>query len=660
LHITHPALLLLIALLPLFAVLALLVTRLRSRQWTAFVADRLRPALLKADSPLPRWLSLAALLAAALCLIIALSRPYANLGSRTEKIMGRNVIIAIDLSRSMRVADVKPDRLSQAKIIGFELIESLPNERIGLIGFAGNAALSAPLTVDHAAVRETLEQMDESWVTLGGTNLTKTIQLAVETFRETGQRNNALVILSDGEKHEKNIDDAIQAARQAGVRIIAIGIGTEDGDYVPNKDFPGNRMVGRDGKPILSSLHKDVLSRIATETNGTFATAGAGSHIPTLVRNAINRIEAFEIEGRERAIRIEFYQWLTFPAVLLLILSIVTGTRWRKITTSPLASTALILIATSTLLPAATEADARKALLSGDHPRASSLYQKLAAAAKSSKRKAAFHLAAAISAYHADNLPAAQLSFSKAILSPNPAVVRNAHFGYGNSLFQQGWKRIFNARYPAPSEEPPTMSSFDDAVRTLLRGSPDQESSIVPQIEFIVQSWTDAIRHFNSAIALDPQNPDTLRNRDLTFTYLKRLAELIKEDEQQARESLPEPTPEPQPDENQGNEGQSEGDDKKDDNKNDGKNPDGSPEQSQNPDNPAGDPENRDGNPDPNQPPKQRKDPGESDPSSGKAKPRPDESPEDHARRQLKESADLERGPLTPGRREFMPPEKDW
>lgn len=653
--LAHPIWLLLLALLPVLAVTAWLTARLRKRQWTAFVADRLRPSLFKGSSPLPRWFALISLLVAAACLIIALTRPIADGGSRTEKIMGRNVFIALDLSRSMRVSDVKPDRLSQAKIISYELMDAMPNERIGLIGFAGDAYLCAPLTIDHAAVRETIDQMDESWATLGGTNLTKTVQLAVETLRETGQRNNALILLSDGEKHEKNLDDAIQAARQAGVFIIAIGIGTENGDYVPNTDFPSNRMVDRSGNPVLSRLQKDVLTRLATETNGIYTTAGSGTHIPTLVRSAIDRLEAFEIEGRERAIKVEFYQWLTFPAVLFLMFSILSGTRWRKVAATP--ATALLLLACCTLpLPAASADDALQALQSGDHARAAELYQNLAENTGSDKRRAGFHLGEAIAAYRAGDLLTAQRAYSQALLSPDPAVNRQAHLGYGNALFQEGWKRFFNTLHPTESDKAPEMSAFDETVRSLLRSEPADGSSPSNKIMFVIKNWTDAVRHYETALATDSSLTEATTNRDLTLRYLTRLAELLKEEEELTQQSLPEPEPSPNPNDGEGDDDESEGDgdgEKKKDGS--GKNGDEDPEGT--PRDPSDDPENSDDEPDPDRP--NRGKPSESD-DPPKSKPRADESPEDHARRQLKENADLERGPLTPGRREFSSPEKDW
>jgi Ca-activated chloride channel homolog len=168
-----------LVLLPLLGVGAIAVAALlRSKQWSSFVAPAAARRAAETRQPLPRWFALGFLLAACAALIVALARPQGDAGTRTEKTLGRNVLIALDLSRSMRVADVKPDRLAQAKMVIYELLEAMPNERIGLIGFAGSAYLYAPLTVDHGAVRETVEQIDETWATLGGSNLAAAISLA--------------------------------------------------------------------------------------------------------------------------------------------------------------------------------------------------------------------------------------------------------------------------------------------------------------------------------------------------------------------------------------------------------------------------------------------------------------------------------------------------
>ena len=126
-HFADPAWLMLLVLLPLLATTTLLVARLRRKQWHAFVAPRLRQILLRRSSPLPRWLAIIFLVAAAATLIVALARPQGDATTHTEKSIGRNVLVALDLSRSMRVKDVKPDRLAQAKVITYELLDALPN-----------------------------------------------------------------------------------------------------------------------------------------------------------------------------------------------------------------------------------------------------------------------------------------------------------------------------------------------------------------------------------------------------------------------------------------------------------------------------------------------------------------------------------------------------
>ena len=166
---------------------------------------------------------------------------------------------------------------------------------------------------------------------LGGSDLASAVHLAIETLKKTGQKNNALVILSDGEKHEGDLDDMIAEAERSGVYILAIGVGTEDGDYVPNPDFPGNRMVDRSGKPVISRLQPDVMRKLAAETKGRYAVAGTGMDIPAMVKSAIKDLDAFEMEGRERRVSIEFYQWLVLPAIVFLFGSILAGTRWRGV-----------------------------------------------------------------------------------------------------------------------------------------------------------------------------------------------------------------------------------------------------------------------------------------------------------------------------------------
>src|SRR5690606_29478100 len=126
----------------------------------------------------------------------------------------------------------------------------------------------------------------------------------------------------------------ISEAERSGVYIVSIGVGTEDGGFVPNKAYPGDRMVDRAGKPVISRLQPDVLRKLAEDTKGRFTMAGSGVDIPAIANSVVKDLDAFEMEGRERRVSIEFYQWLMLPAVLFLIASIVAGTRWKSVTTT--------------------------------------------------------------------------------------------------------------------------------------------------------------------------------------------------------------------------------------------------------------------------------------------------------------------------------------
>ena len=649
----QPAWLVLLVLLPLLGAGALGVARLRKNQWAAFVAPRLRGMLLKHGSPLPKWFALSFLLAACAAVIIALARPQGDDGTRTEKMLGRNLLIALDLSRSMRVRDVKPDRLAQAKMVIYELLDAMPNERIGLIGFAGTSYIYAPLTVDHAAVRETVEQMDETWVPLGGSNLASAVRLGTETLKKTGQKNNALVLLSDGEKNEGDLDPMITEAEKAGVYILAVCVGTEDGDYVPNADAPGGRVMDRGRHQVISRIQPDVMRKLATETKGRYAQAGTGMDIPAMVKSAIKDLDAFEMEGRERRTYIEFYQWLVLPAIVFMLGSIIAGTRWRSVH-------AAVLTACVFLAPQAARADgvsaAKDALREKHYAEARDAYRKLAEGSLLPGRTARFRLGEGTAAYRAGDFKQARGAFSGALQSGEPEVLANGHTGMGNTLFQLGWQGLSGETYPKDPARLPDLEKFDAMVKerlAKLRESADPaqaDAGGYARMDALITNWADSIRHYASALAVEPSNTAARNNRTTAMIYFKRLQDLLEEDKQQSEQAMPQPQP------GEGKPEKGEGDPK---NKQDGK--DGDDKGSKVPgDKGQGEDEKQDAAGDKKDKTEDKTGDKKDDKEADKGKNDPDETPEERARRILKENADLEKGPLTPGRREFRPAEKDW
>ena len=646
-NLAHPAWLFALTLPLILAVLAVVITRLRRSQWQAFAADRLRPILIKRRSPVVRWISFSLLLLACISLVIALTRPHEKAGTREEKILSRNVLIALDLSRSMRVQDVKPDRLSRAKIAIYELLEELPNERVGIIGFAGSAYVYAPLTVDHAAVRQTVEQIDENWATLGGSNLKDAVELAIDTLKKTGQKQNALVIFSDGEKHDGSLDDIASEAKLAGVNILAIGIGTENGDYVPNADFPGNRMVDENGQPVISRLQPEVLRNLAEATNGKYAAAGSGDDIASLVKNSIKELDAFEMEGSQREVTIDYYQWFLLPAIVFLFASIIIGTRWRGVGK---AAAALAIF----LMPGPSHADdakdAARFLLEKNFTAAAQTYRKLAKESQSSNLRSRYHLGDGIASLRGGSFKSARSAFSKSLDANNPDVLAEAHLGMANSLFQLGWFELSGYAYPQDPKSSPDMAQFDQLVRTRLKKlAAAKEDGEMEKIEALITNWTDAVRHCDSAISKMPANNAATNNRQMTITYLKRLRELLEEEKEKTEQNMPMPQPggegESQPDEGDGDpDEKQDGDQQNKDSKSPGDKGDEKREK-------------KDGSN--GKEPKPKDDSGKGK-NKGENPEDPNETPEKRARRILKDSADLEKGPLTPGQVEFNPPAKDW
>jgi Ca-activated chloride channel family protein len=645
-NLEYPAWLLVWIAVPILAVCAVMAGRFGKRPWQAFAAERLRAKLIKKDHPLPRWMALGMILAAISALAFAMARPQGDAGTKTERTTGRNIMIALDLSRSMRVQDVKPDRLAQAKIVIYELLESMKNDRVGLIAFAGTPFLNAPLTIDHGAVRETVEQIDEQWMPTGGSDIAAAVRLATRTLKETGQKSNALVLISDGEENEGELDSIIADAESSGVTIIAIGVGTEDGGFVPHPDFTGG-LVDSAGNRILSRLQPDVLRKLANETGGRYVIAGRGADIPGMVRAATEGLDAFEMEGGKRRIVIEFFQWALLPAILFLAAAIVVGTRWRG-----LASASAALVIFSAQADADLAKDAGRAFSEERFDEARDAYRALADEKVSGDKASRFRLGEGIAAYEAQDYRGARSAYSAALLAEEAKVAGKGHEGMGNTLFQLGWMGLSGSRYPV-GEEVPDMAKFDELVREQLKRMEESElpesgeTNEFIRIDSIILNWADAIRHYRSAQVKNPDSETARRNEELAMGYLVRLKELLEEEKDQTEgeitqmeQAQPQPGDGP-PQEGEPGEGKGDGEPQEDGEGAEGEEP--------------GD-KGKGGDKDPEEGDK-GKEPDEND-SKGEAD--PNETPEERARRILSENADLQKGPLTPGRREFRNPEKDW
>jgi Ca-activated chloride channel family protein len=273
----RPELLWLLLLLPVLAGGLLVVASRRRRALERFAGGTAHRCRFLDEVSFHRRAAKAMLwLLAAGAAIVAVARP--QWGTRLEPITrtGIDVVIAIDTSRSMAAEDVPPNRLGQAVHAANSLVSRLAGNRVALITFAGRATLICPLTVDHGAAKLFLDTVEIDSAPVPGTAVAEALRVGLRAFGEVeagASRTRAIVLFSDGEDHEGEIDDALASLKRAGVAVYAVGTGTARGGPIPVKDRHGN--VGgykkdREGRVVTTRLDEEALGHVALATDGRY------------------------------------------------------------------------------------------------------------------------------------------------------------------------------------------------------------------------------------------------------------------------------------------------------------------------------------------------------------------------------------------------------
>lgn len=278
-----------------------------------------------------RWKTAMGLVAFAL-LGLALARP--QFGSRVETVRreGQDVVVVLDVSRSMYAEDVAPNRLERAKIEVGRIIQRLDGDRIGLVAFAGDAFVQSPLTADYGAAMMFLSAMDPTLMSTQGTDLGKAVAVAVDALEETPPENRILVVVTDGEDHEGGVAGAIAQASEADVTVHAVGVGTAAGVPLPDVDASGARRGFRrddEGNVVTTRLDETPLQDIAMQTGGRYYRIGQAGDGPAQLAERIGT-GGREVESRDVTQFEEQYQSFVAAALLLLALEfVVPGTKRR-------------------------------------------------------------------------------------------------------------------------------------------------------------------------------------------------------------------------------------------------------------------------------------------------------------------------------------------
>ncbi len=254
--------------------------------------------------------------------IVALARPQWGENVQTVEREGVQIIIALDVSRSMLAEDIKPNRLVRAKLEIVDLMQRLQGDEVGLVLFSGAAFLQFPLTFDYLSARNFIEAADTEMISIQGTDIGEAIEIASRSFNEELFSQKVVIIFTDGE----NLDgDAVEAAREAaadGVLIYPVGIGTPEGEPIPIRTSFGSvrgYVQDRDGNMVFSRLDEDTLISVAEAGGGKFIRLSGSTNAASEFTAELDALEKAAVGSEVETIRIERFQIFAFASVLLLI-----------------------------------------------------------------------------------------------------------------------------------------------------------------------------------------------------------------------------------------------------------------------------------------------------------------------------------------------------
>ncbi len=258
--------------------LALYSRRRRRRAAHEFVAQQMSSRILPADSRARFWMKLLLREAALVAGLVALAGP--RFGTQFEEVIprGSDLYVLIDVSRSMLAEDVPPSRLGRAKADVAALVNRLEGERVGLIAFAGQAVVKCPLTVDYDAFRRALDELDTGSAPRGGTAIGDAIRKALEVFHSRAERDQAILLITDGDDQQSYPLEAAAVAAERHVTIFTIGLGdAEHGARVP-QGAASHSYLEYQGQQVWSKLDSSLLKDIALKTSGVYVPVGTRAY----------------------------------------------------------------------------------------------------------------------------------------------------------------------------------------------------------------------------------------------------------------------------------------------------------------------------------------------------------------------------------------------
>jgi Ca-activated chloride channel homolog len=416
---------------------------------------------------------------------------------------GRDIIVAIDTSRSMLAEDIQPNRLARAKLAALDLLQLGKFDRFGLIAFSGTAFLQCPLTFDDEAFRQNVRLLEPGIIPQGGTALSQAIQAARDAFStETDENHRILVLFTDGEDHEAGVMEVVQRAANDRVKIFTVGVGTPGGELLRTRDERGATAYVKDdeGNVVKSRLNEELLKDIAAKTEGMYVPLQGGNAMEWLYQKGLAPLPTSDRTTKlTKRFKEQFYWPLIAALVLLIIETFVPEQKRTPRSKSTATAGAVPATAAAVLLllfvPQATAgpAKAQRHYRAGDYNNALNEYQELI---RRNPADARLRYNAGAAAFRAEKFDQAVKEFQAATGSSDIDLQQQSFYNLGNAEFRLG------------------------------------QGSSNPQEQMAV--WEQAVQHYDAALKLNPGDKDAEFNRDFVT---KKLEELKKQQQEEQKKN---------------------------------------------------------------------------------------------------------------------------
>lgn len=323
-----PVVLFALWLVPLTGLAVVYAHRRRRRAALQFLEVEMAQRLMPTVGWGRTWVRAVVVMLATGLLVVAAAGPRFGVVVEQVSMRGVDLFVLLDVSRSMLADDVAPSRLDRAKADVLDLLPRLEGDRIGLIAFAGAPVELVPLTTDQGFFRLALEDADPDSAPRGGSLIGDAIRRAVEALEARSDRDQVIVLITDGDDHESFPLEAAEQAAERGIRIICIGLGDAgDGSRIPRRQDDGTLSWERhEGQEVWSKMNGSLLEQIAAATSGACIRAGTKAHdLGQVYDDHLAELTRGDLHSSRRRRFRERFQWFAVAGLLLLVLDLTIG-----------------------------------------------------------------------------------------------------------------------------------------------------------------------------------------------------------------------------------------------------------------------------------------------------------------------------------------------